>query len=340
MLSHRKQSEAFCHEIAQDPLLVQGAGGNMSWKDGRTLWVKASGTWLSDSLNTDIFVPVDLDHLQINLKNGHYAFTPRVLMGETLRPSIETILHGLMSHKIVLHLHALHALVYLIQHDAKERLADKLQGLAWLFIDYHKPGEKLAENIALALAGEPDSQILMLQNHGIVIAGDTIDEVGRLLSIISTRLLRPQNEQLAYLQKEVKKSVNFAGQPYFPIENPLLNQLVYIEKYCQALKYYWAICPDHVVFLGHKANVFTSESSLIQYLNEGEEIPELVFIEKSGVFVTNDFSEAKLLQLQAYFDLISRVENIGNIKVLSEQDIAALLNWDAEHYRQQLQLNK
>ena len=40
---------AYCARIGADPLLVQGAGGNASWKEAGTLWIKASGTWLADA---------------------------------------------------------------------------------------------------------------------------------------------------------------------------------------------------------------------------------------------------------------------------------------------------
>ena len=37
----------YCAHIGADPLLVQGAGGNVSWKEDGTLWIKASGKWLA-----------------------------------------------------------------------------------------------------------------------------------------------------------------------------------------------------------------------------------------------------------------------------------------------------
>ena len=46
-----------CTMFGANPLLVQGAGGNVSWKEEDTLWVKASGTWLSDASAEDIFLP-------------------------------------------------------------------------------------------------------------------------------------------------------------------------------------------------------------------------------------------------------------------------------------------
>lgn len=46
--------------VGRNILLVQGAGGNSSVKEDDVLWVKASGTWLADAEDKDIFVPVAL----------------------------------------------------------------------------------------------------------------------------------------------------------------------------------------------------------------------------------------------------------------------------------------
>ena len=48
---------SFCSEIGMNRLLVQGAGGNASWKENDTLWIKASGTWLVDAKSHNIFLP-------------------------------------------------------------------------------------------------------------------------------------------------------------------------------------------------------------------------------------------------------------------------------------------
>jgi rhamnose utilization protein RhaD (predicted bifunctional aldolase and dehydrogenase) len=50
----RASISAYCAEIGRDPLLVQGAGGNVSWKANDTLWIKASGTWLADAMVKDM----------------------------------------------------------------------------------------------------------------------------------------------------------------------------------------------------------------------------------------------------------------------------------------------
>ena len=44
-----KDVREYCARIGANPLLVQGAGGNISWKEDHTLWIKASGTRLSNA---------------------------------------------------------------------------------------------------------------------------------------------------------------------------------------------------------------------------------------------------------------------------------------------------
>ena len=45
----KKKISKFCAQIGKRSLLVQGAGGNVSFKDNDVLWIKASGFWLSQS---------------------------------------------------------------------------------------------------------------------------------------------------------------------------------------------------------------------------------------------------------------------------------------------------
>ena len=71
----------YCARIGQEPLLVQGAGGNVSWKDGGTLWIKASGAWLADAEKDDIFVPADLDTLRVALARPPHLPLPEAPKG-------------------------------------------------------------------------------------------------------------------------------------------------------------------------------------------------------------------------------------------------------------------
>ena len=63
----------YCEWIGSNPLLVQGAGGNISWKEGDVLWVKASGMWLIDATKENIFVPVDLKYIKQEVAKKKYC---------------------------------------------------------------------------------------------------------------------------------------------------------------------------------------------------------------------------------------------------------------------------
>ena len=57
----------YCHNLAKDNLLFQGAGGNVSLKDEKILMIKASGKWMKNICKEEIFVNLDLKKLLLIL---------------------------------------------------------------------------------------------------------------------------------------------------------------------------------------------------------------------------------------------------------------------------------
>ena len=100
-------------KLGKDHMLVQGAGGNTSIKQNNKMWIKASGTWLSKSLEENIFVEVNLERIRKNiLLNEDISAETSNKTNKNLRPSIETSLHALMPHKIVVHTHPIETVSY------------------------------------------------------------------------------------------------------------------------------------------------------------------------------------------------------------------------------------
>src|SRR5689334_25049096 len=80
--------------IGRDRLLTQASNGNTSIKLDRTLWIKASGKWLSNALKEDILVPVDLDTAKDCVwRNKDFKSVWIDVSGRNLKPSIETGMH-------------------------------------------------------------------------------------------------------------------------------------------------------------------------------------------------------------------------------------------------------
>jgi rhamnose utilization protein RhaD (predicted bifunctional aldolase and dehydrogenase) len=112
------------------------------------------------------------------------------------------------------------------------------------------------------------------------------------------------------------------GAPYAALDDHGIAQLALDPQLFAQLADGWALCPDHVVFLGPKAHVAPG--------------PELVFVRGEGVYAMPGFNAAKLAQLRCYYDVLAR-HNGAPLATLTDSDVAALLNWDAEQYRMALQ---
>ena len=104
------------HEFGT-PEYVKGGGGNTSYKNESTLWVKPSGTTLS-GLSEDTFVQLDrskIDRLYATQTPSDSAAREELvknMMADAVcggqgRPSVEAPLHNVLSTKYVVHTHAL-----------------------------------------------------------------------------------------------------------------------------------------------------------------------------------------------------------------------------------------
>ena len=312
--------EAFCARIGADPLLVQDAGGNVSWKDAGVLWVKASGTRMADALRKPVFVPVDL-------QQARSAAKPDVLVeGASLRPSIETMLHALMPQRVVAHVHAVEAIAHLIRREPAPALAALLEerGCAW--VPYRKPGLALAEAVSAALAARPSADVVLLANHGVVVGGDDVDDVQSRLDALLARLRTVPREPGA-------QSIPVAVPDGHAVpRDTSLQALAHDAELLARAAHDWAICPDHVVFLGAEAPLF---DALAKVPPASSAMPAVI-VRGVGVFVAQqDASRMQTAEtmLRCFVDIMRRVPRDEGIATLATDDVAELLNWEAEAYR-------
>lgn len=325
----------YCTSIGSDPMLVQGAGGNASWKEGDILWIKASGTWLSDAAHQDIFVPVDLGHLQDAIAAGDFAVKPKLHGDSKLRPSIETLLHALLPHPVVVHLHAIEILAHLVRHNFEAEITERLgDNLCWTSTGYQKPGAALAQAVGASLARVAKAEVVFLQNHGVVIGGEDIAAVANILNILIERLRTPCRPLAADpLPHPLAISDNAR---YVPVSDPAIHQLATDPALFSRLSSDWALYPDHVVFLGATPACYADFDAVRAEHAHNCTWPELVFIRDSGVYTQPEFSIAKQAQLRCYYDVLSRQPDGYQINALRPAQIAELLDWDAEQYRKNI----
>ena len=325
----------YCARVGQEPLLVQAAGGNVSWKESGTLWIKASGAWLADADKDDIFVPVALDALRAALAAGpSHLRLPEPTEGHARRPSIETFMHVVMPQRIVIHLHAIEALAVLVRADAQETLRARLrERFRWDWVEYRQPGAQLARSVAAVLDRAPRTNVVFLQNHGILVGGDTIGEIDRLIKA----LLLALKQDIASTESDsqpIRKSpsaLHIGSLEYVAIEDARIQGLVHTPELYRRLSEAWALYPDHVVFLGESAPVFESRCEASRY--GGRRRPPLLFIRGEGVFAKPDFSQAQRAQLVCYYEILTRQKPQDVLVELTKEEIHDLLHWEAERYR-------
>lgn len=316
--------------IGNDKNLIQGNGGNISIKINGELWVKASGKMLKNAQNQEVFVGLNLSQIlsnfsklktnsplnalyqNIEIKNAHLD----------LRPSIETIFHAIIKQNCVFHLHSINTMRISICKNAQELLRkifhedDKI-----CFIKYCRPGIALGKKIAKEIKKNPNAEIFILQNHGLIMCGDTPNETLKKLYEIERKL--------------------FDAFPFF-IDDTNLDKIPQFEKYEHAfdnIKNTWALkqiannafFPDQIIFIGDKIPYFNNENQIKEYLKTNQ--PKVFALKDFGFYLhENANDEIK----EMIFALVKIFQGLGKeqvLKKISKNEIEFLSNWDAEKYR-------
>lgn len=331
--THRSFS-AFCNEIGSNRLLVQGGGGNVSWKDGNLLWIKASGTSIADAMTSDIFVPVDLKELKKANSKNLFDQSPTVLDDSLRRPSIETAFHGILPQKFVVHLHEVNSLSRLVMENAESWFTQKLpKDFSWALFPYYKPGGELARAIHASNHDLATLDFILLQNHGIIVVDDELsslsEKLKRFLDIVD---LSVDMTEASVSNPEFK--LHEAVQRAFVwVSEPQINKLATNPDFLRRVKENWVMYPDHAVFLGPHPCIAEHDdlmSGPIENLVEHD----FIFASGHGVLKKKNVSIGALAQLLCFADIVGRLEVDSIIRNLSRTEVDALLQWDAEKYRQ------
>jgi len=168
--------------VGSDRSLTQASTGNSSAKLDGDLWIKRSGSWMSAALREDIFIRLKLDDVGDCLRRN---LDPSDLFAGA---SLETAMHAVMPHRIVLHVHSVNAIAWAIRPDAFSKIRPRLAGLRWQWIPYLPSGLPLAIGIERASKSHPDTDLFVLGNHGLVVGGRDVRSVHALLCDVLWRL--------------------------------------------------------------------------------------------------------------------------------------------------------
>ena len=254
-----------------NPAYVLAGGGNTSVKDDTTLYVKGSGTQLA-TIKAEEFVKMDRARLNEIMKTEYpaddvkreSAYLADVMAAvtdedKTKRPSVEALLHNLFAYTYVLHVHPT-LINGLTCGKGAKALCEELLGKDVLWIDICKPGYTLARicfekmNAYKEETGK-DVQVLLLQNHGIFVAADTVEEIGVLFDGVIGKLekqvkrtadvsdaVTPEKEQAA---QKLSSLLGHAVEvvPAAEVDN-------FVKDKTAAAPLLKPFTPDHIVYCG------------------------------------------------------------------------------------------
>src|SRR5664279_719304 len=355
---------------------VIAGGGNTSFKDSDTIWIKASGQSLAD-LNEDCLVALSRQKLQ-NISTGLYPDDPvtreekvkedlfRSIIDphKNSRPSVETSLHEIIQYKFIVHLHPTLINGILCSRNAKS-ITLKLFGESVLFVPYTDPGytlfKKLESEIkAYRLKFSHDPKIIFLENHGSFVGADTTEEIKKIYEDIMQKI------------KELVPPVSdVSALPFNPILNKVLPTIrillsgdqpgvmrfrnnTLIARFSQNQQEFHKISlpltPDIIVYC--KTRYLYIEQSataekiidsfryqLPHFISEYGYLPRVIIIKDMGIFAVGDSYTNAEACLDIYEDLIKISHYAllcGGIKFLIPEQVAFIDQWEVENYRRKI----
>lgn len=332
---------------------VKGGGGNTSCKTANTLWVKPSGTTLA-GLQPETFVAMDRAAL-----GKLYALTvpadpaarearvkevmaAAVKPGVTARPSVEAPLHDVLHGTFVVHTHPALVNGLTCSVHGAAACAELFPDALW--IPYIDPGYTLCMDVRRRVQdyatrhGRPPS-LLLLENHGIFVTGNTVEEICALYRRVLEELRKE------YAGSEIA-TVLAVAPPALPnmvedTKNQLRDALsmhamgiAYSGKFAVAPG---PISPDHIVYSKSYPYLDELTRAGIEAFRQKHGYVPMVVNTPVGVFGVGSSQRKADLALELALDgaLVKQLTGaFGGVQYLNDRAREFIEHWEVESYRQ------
>jgi len=325
--------------LGGNPLLSHANTGNISLKDHEGLWVKISGASLADARRRGIFMRVNLLRAQACLDTGqdHWLVSGNDA-AESLRPSIETPMHAVISRRAVIHLHSVNAVAWSVRGDARERLGAHLSGLPWRWIRFAPSGVPLAREIARVRG---HVQVFILANHGLVVSADTCGEAEALVYEVEKRLAVPLRSGPPADLNRLKYLIDESG--WRPASDERLHALA-TDPVSRRIVTGGVLYPCHAIFLRGPATVvdpITRVSDAVRaHMRRHGVRPDFLIFRDAGVLVHDGMDGPRREMLQALAEVAARIPDHAAVRWLTPGELSTLGGMTAAYWRQEHQAER
>ena len=340
------------NRYGRNPAFVLAGGGNTSVKEGDVMYVKASGTRLA-TITEDGFVPVRRSGLRATMSKDYpssdrereAAFLQdvqkaRILENETRRPSVEALLHALFPQRYVLHLHPTKLNGLTCGQDG-EAAAKRLFGDDILWIPLCRPGYILGKLCFEAMSAfhakhGKDADQILLQNHGVFVAGETVDAVEAKFQAICSAVsavgirepeLTPETRMDPILGARIAGSAGYAA--FVQLSGPEFVRLCKDRRNASPLLR--PFTPDHIVACG-------AYPAWVEDTADLSDVPGHRFaaVKGIGVFCLGEdthSAETVASMVRDAAGIAAATESFGGPLPMTEDLTDFITHWEAESYR-------
>ena len=377
---------ALSRRFGEDPEFTRGGGGNSSVKADGILYIKPSGTSLA-ALTSESVIPLDIAPLMELLDAapgrpvaGGTDEVMRVALGARIgarddrRPSVECLFHSLLPERFVLHTHPTTVNAVTCAKRGAE-ITEQLFGTSVLWVPYTDPGLPLARLIRDVRrnheerSGTAAPRTLFLQNHGLVVAGDSPAEIeetsARLIAAIAAyaaglppiswgaveRLVGDEARAVVNVVGPVLRALLATGDRLKVVtfdDSPLAVSIAG-SALGRELALVGPLTPDQIVYTGsfplfvespkglasdRHVDMLTSEIAVRAATEAGP--PAVVIVAGLGLFAAGDSYARADTARQVYLDAagVSAVAHrLGGVRPLAEAERSFIERWEAEAYR-------
>jgi rhamnose utilization protein RhaD (predicted bifunctional aldolase and dehydrogenase) len=320
--------------LGGNPLLVQAGTGNTSVKIDGVLWIKASGKWLAHAGHDEIFVPVDLAETRRCVQqNADPACECSIRSGKRLRTSVETAMHAVLRHRVVLHVHSVNTIAWAVRYDAEELLAERFAGLRWKWIPYTASGLPLARAIEAATARSPETDILVLANHGLVVCGDDCESAERLLRDVEARIaIKPRPAPEA----DYRQLMRLTGTSGWRLPDDPSVHALGTDAWSTTVLSGGVLYPCQAIFLSPRMRVMPR---LILSDSPAETANPFLILEGAGVVVNDRMTGPASATLTGLAQVLQRIDDSAPIRYLDEPEVESVMSADTYRYRELVETN-
>ena len=371
MAARLKIIEKISHKYGADPRYVLAGGGNASFKDDISLYIKGSGTSLATITEVD-FVKMSREGLDKIWEKTYSVYqdqreaevlsdmmASRCEGEEGKRPSVETLLHNLFVQPYVLHVHP--AMVNGLACSIEGKIAMERMFPDAIWIEETEPGYILATKCRERISEYEKStkkraHLLFLQNHGIFFAADSEAEMDELVSSVMNKLeetiitfpdfsvLEPNYDAVNEIAPALRLLYDANGEACvrFTLNKEIERLSSSKEEFDILLQ---PMSPDHIVYC--KSVPMFLEDYTVEAMREqfaafekkNNFLPKIVFVKGVGMFAIGKNIKDATIATDVWLDAVKisvYSKSFGGVRHMAPKMVDFIANWEVESYRSKI----